>query len=509
MTVDLGPELRKHLWLELDWSKAAPALAEQVMASESMTSAVKAPYLRRLAELCEFCVLDPQIAADLYGASFQADRSQSDVLPRMRRLCEAIGRFDHAARTAELEFRQSQEQRFHAIAGQSWLDAGEPDRAIKPLLAADAAAPGNPHIMAALEVARREWANPEAHAEQLIESARGQGAAGVIPALQAARILNMLDFDDERFEEALLICLAAQPNLPSACNLMEVFLLENDRLEDLEAHFYLRATAAPSDAAASDILVGGASLLLRSGAGAEGTRVFAEAIARASKAGYCLPGALALLRAVVASGSEGRLHVMTYAESLRELPASIDEQVGLAIFCAQIAWHAQKNYAEAQRWMKRIAEHCPEHPLLVDFQLAAAILEADEAPAEVPREAAPAPPPAVSADPKRRLPRVAIEAKLELKMHMRDRMGISTKFDAVTRNISTVGALVRCEKDLSLDQVLEVTLQVPSASGLSKRRFAVKARVAKRVPGAGVGLEWVDSSFDFRSAISAIPDPTA
>ena len=105
----------------------------------------------------------------------------------------------------------------------------------------------------------------------------------MIPALQAARILNMLDFDDERFEEALLICLAAQPNLPSACNLMEVFLFEHDRLEDLEAHFYLRATSAPSDAAASDILVGGASLLLRSGAGAEGTRVFAEAIARASK----------------------------------------------------------------------------------------------------------------------------------------------------------------------------------------------------------------------------------
>ncbi len=382
MTVDLGPELRKRIWLELDWSKASPALAEQVMASESMTSAVKAPYLRRLAELCEFCVLDPQVAADLYGASFQADRSQSDVLPRMRRLCEAMGRFDHAARTAELEFRQSQEQRFHAIAGQSWLDAGEPDRAIKPLLAADAAAPGNPHIVAALEVARREWANPEAHAEHLIASARGQAAEGVIPALQAARILNMLDFDDERFEEALLICLAAQPNLPSACNLMEVFLFENDRLEELEAHFYLRAKAAPSDATASEILVRGASLLLRCGAGAEGTRVFAEAIARAAKGGaHRLPGALALLRAVVASGSEGRLHVMTYAESLNDLLASIDEQMGIAIFSAQIAWHAQKNYAEAHRWMKRLGTHCPEHPLLVDFQLAAAILEADDTPA--------------------------------------------------------------------------------------------------------------------------------
>ncbi len=505
MTLDLGPELRSRIWPELDWSKATPALAEQIMASETMTGKVKAPYLRRLAELCEFCVLDPQIAADLYGASFQADRSQVDVLPRMRRLCEEIGRFDHAARTAELEFRQSKEPRFHAIAGQSWLDAGEPDRAIKPLLAADASAPGNPHIVAALEVARREWANPEMHAEELIERARTQGEAGVISALQAARILNMLDFDDERFETALLLCLAQQPNLPSACNLMEVFLFEHERFGDLEKHFYLRAKGAPSSSVASEILLRGSSLLFRAGAGSEGVRVFGEAIRRAEETDTGLArGSLALLRAVVASGSKGRVHVMSHADALFKLLRSADEQVGIAIFCAQIAWHAQKDYEVAQRWMNRLGEHCAEHPLIVDFGLAAAILDADKTTSPPINSANSAP----AKEPKRRLPRVAIEAKLELKMTMRDRMGTRTKIDATTRNISTIGALVTCDRELGLDQVLEVTLSLPSSSGLTKRRFNVKARVAKVVPGKGFGLEWVDSTFDFRSAISAMPDPT-
>ena len=508
MSVDLGPELRKRIWLELDWAKAAPIVAKQVQASESMAAEVKAPYLRRLAELCEFCVLDPQIAADLYGASFQADRSQLDVLPRMRRLCEALGRFDHAARTADLEFRQSKEPRFQAIAGQLWLDAGEPDRAIKPLLAADSLAPGNPHLVAALEVARREWANPERHAEKLIELAREQGAAGVISALQAARILNMLDFDDARFEEALALCLVAQPNLPSACNLMEDLLFEHERFEELEHHFQRRAKAASSDLLASELLLKGSSLLFRAGAGSAGSRLFSEALQRAVAGSLdAVPGALALLRAVVASGSDGREHVMQYAETLYDQIASPDEQVGIAIFSAQIAWHAQKDYAVAQRWMKRLATHCAEHPLIVDFELAAAILDADKV-SPAPVTAQQAPEKAPSAGTQRRLPRVAIEAQLALTVEMRDRMGTRTKANATTRNISTIGALVKCEKDLGLDQILEVTLSLPSASGLTKRRFSVKARVAKIIPGRGVSLEWVDSMFDFRSAISEMPEPT-
>ena len=512
MSVALGPELRARIWAELDWSTAVPKLAAQVVASENMTAAAKAPYLRQLAELCEFCVLDPQAAADLYGASYQADRTQADVLPRMRRLCAAMGRYDHAARTAELEFRQSHDPRFQAMAGQFWLDAAEPDRALKPLLAA-AAAQSNPHLAAALEVARREWANPESHAEALIEIARNGDASAAIKALQAARILHLLDFDDERFEDALQICLRLQPNLPSACNLMDVFLLEHERYDDLAQHYSRRAAAASSPAASATILLTGSGLLFRAAGGELAVPLFAEGLRQAVASGeWGAPGVLAQLRAVAMSGADARVQVCAYGETFCDSLTSVDEQMGVSIFCAQIAWYAQKDFPVAGRWMDRIRRHSSEHKLLVDFELAAAILQADEAPAPAPAAAAPKPltPPGANpgASEKRRAPRVAIATNIELKMEVKDRMGIVSKIDAVTRDISTVGAMVRCDKELKLDQLIDIVLQLPSSNGLSKRRFAVRARVARIVPGRGLGLEWVDSDYDFKTAIAALPDPS-
>lgn len=370
MSLALSPDVRPTVWDELDWSSAAPQLGQALLENEELDPVTKGQLLRELAELCEFCVLDPQSAADLYGASFQCDRAQIELLTRMRHLCHNMGRTDHAARTAELEFRYSKEPRFHAIAGQAWLDAGEPDRALKPLLVADHGSPGNPHLIAALEVARREWANPEVHAETLLSQARKATPETPIQALQAARILRMLDITDDRYEESLTLCLQESPNLPSACHLMERFLFSSDRLDELAAHFRRRSEAAPSKVMAARFLFQGSSLLFRAKAGSQGGPLFVAGLRLAIEAELrSIPGLLAQLRGLVASAASERKQVVELAEEVYGLLDSNDERVGVAIFCAQIAWHAQNDKQRAVQWMSRLKEHCDDHPLLADFDM--------------------------------------------------------------------------------------------------------------------------------------------
>jgi tetratricopeptide (TPR) repeat protein len=326
--------------------------------------------LRQLAELCEFCVLDPERAAELYSASYQANRSQLDVLSRLRRLCHSMGRTDHAARTAELENRHSNVAGFHAIAGQAWLDAGNPDRALGPLLRAKADAPDDPSVRAALEVARREWIDPVKHAEELLNRAQVLNAETPNDALQAARILRMLDIEDERYEKSLRLCLATNPNLPSACHLMEHYLFSAGRLGELAEHFQRRSNAAPNKDRAAQILFQGSSLLFRADAGADGGPLFVAGLELAVKTQLTsIPGLLAQLRGLIASSAGERKQVVELADQAYRLLKSPDEQVGIAIFCAQIAWQAQKDREKAQTWLNRLTEHCKDHPLHSNFDM--------------------------------------------------------------------------------------------------------------------------------------------
>jgi tetratricopeptide (TPR) repeat protein len=368
MILSLGPETRAEVWNYLDWSSSVPKLGAALVANEDIDPTEKAALLRELAELCEFCVLDPQSAADLYSASYQSDRSQLDVLSRMRRLCHSMGRSDHAARTAELEFRHSQNPRYHAVAGQAWLDAGQPDRAVGPLLRAEEATPGEQNIAAALEVARRDWANPEDQASMLLSRARQSSVDAPIMGLQAARIWRMLNIEDERYEESLQLCLDTNPNMLSPCNLMEHLLFSTGRLDDLAAHFQRRSQAAPNKYTAARILFLGSSLLFRADAGDEGGPLFVEGLRLAIDTRLrSIPGLLAQLRGLVASAATERKQVVELADKAFSILQSEDEKMGVAIFCAQIAWKAQRNREKAETWLRRIKAYSDDHSLLSDF----------------------------------------------------------------------------------------------------------------------------------------------
>jgi tetratricopeptide (TPR) repeat protein len=366
--LNLDLDIRPEVWNLVDWSSSVPALGLSLLDNADLPPLRKAALLRQLAELCEFCVLDPQSAADLYSASYQQDRSQLNILARMRRLCHSMGREDHAARTAELEFRHSSDPRFHAIAGQAWLDAGMPDRALKPLVRAQEQDPENLELAACLEVARRDWASPEVKANTLLLEAEQTSEASPRLALQAARILRMLDVEDERYEAALRISLSQDPNLPSACHLTEHFLFSTDRLEELANHFRRRAQSAPSHEVAARILFQGSSLLFRADEGSEGGPLFFDGLTMALDAKLrSIPGLLAQLRGLVASAPVHRKQVIEIAEQAYAMLASADERVGVAIFCAKICWHAQKDRDKARTWIERLRVHTQDHPLLREY----------------------------------------------------------------------------------------------------------------------------------------------
>ena len=193
-----------------------------------------APQAFEVAQAFEHCVVGGNGAITGYVLCYRADPSRLDALARACQLSEEAGDFATKARLARLQYKQDGDVRHLVVEGIAWLDARQPDRAVKPLTKASREFPDSDVVASALRTARREWPKVREEVARVMEIARRadspQRASNSI--LQAARMLGMLQTNQVSLEKLLLAALAKDPENGSALGMLEQQLAH---LEDPDA----------------------------------------------------------------------------------------------------------------------------------------------------------------------------------------------------------------------------------------------------------------------------------
>jgi len=193
-----------------------------------------APQAFEVAQAFEHCVVGGNGAITGYVLCYRAEPSRLDALARACKLSEEAGDFATKARLARLQYKQDGDVRHLVVEGIAWLDAKQPDRAVKPLTKASREFPDSDVVASALRTARREWPTVREEVARVMEIARRadspQRASNSI--LQAARMLGMLQTNQLSLEKLLLAALAKDPENSSALGMLEQQLAH---LEDQDA----------------------------------------------------------------------------------------------------------------------------------------------------------------------------------------------------------------------------------------------------------------------------------
>lgn len=365
----LSQSLRAELWPSINWVEqfeiSAAAVAHEVDASR------RSERYFELASLAENLLPNRERAVELYNAAWQAGMNNHRALIRARYLCRELGRLDLVAKIAELEHGHTGNPECQLIAGLAWLDAGKPDRAVLPLLAARAADPDNAVIADSLAVAQKEWPDVRAEIERLEQLAAAAGPEEAsLHYLQAARILNMLGTDAEESQAVLRLAIAAQPRNDSAHALLEGKLVAAQNWSELLRLAERRAEASLTAYEGCEIYRRwgtafslhhkqpelGVPLLMRS-------LVIAYDHQLEDVPGQLATHALLREHARHAGGLEV---VVGLAERAFDTPLTADEQLGLAIHTAPAA-RQLGNRAAALGFIGTVCRLVPTHPLAVSF----------------------------------------------------------------------------------------------------------------------------------------------
>ncbi|MCP4447803.1 MAG: hypothetical protein GY811_21065 [Myxococcales bacterium] len=218
---EISRALQSDLASSADWSSAlALRLAKLKALIENPTCA---PNAFEVAQVFEHCVADREGAVAGYVLCYRADSRRLDALARARAISVEVGDFATTARLSRLQYKQDANPWHLADEGVAWLDAGQPDRAVKPLMAASRKLPDSDYVNSALRTARREWPSVRHEVARLMQKADAaetyEEASDSV--LQAARMLRMLQTNPISLEKLLLASLKHDPENASALGLLE------------------------------------------------------------------------------------------------------------------------------------------------------------------------------------------------------------------------------------------------------------------------------------------------
>jgi hypothetical protein len=396
--LQLSLAMRNEFWPARDWQAQFRGLEARVRQFVNPTEQSRMAF--QLAEVAEFLVPDRQSAVDLYTLCWKAQGKNHRALVRMRFLCRELLLLDAVAKIAELEFRETNNPECQIIAGQAWLDAGAPDRALKPLLGAIKRLPDDPAVKMALAMARREWPNVRAEAvrlRQVAERAEPTQAAALF--LQAARIYRMLGTDPGDYEAMLRGAVGAVPRNDSANALLERWLIDGQRWDELVSLAERRVAVALSPYEEIDVYRRFGMLLAdRCGQGGLGAGLLMSALATAYDRGVAeIPGHLAMLALLrdhfLTTGDTNEIFHFCQRALANEL--GDDERLAIAVFAAAQAQRSGGvDLAVNRRFVAVVRELVEDHEALAEWRLgdevsaAAAAQVAAEAEAEAAREIA-------------------------------------------------------------------------------------------------------------------------
>lgn len=326
-----------------------------------------------LAAACEEIVPDRERAVELYLIAWKAAHDNPHALGRARVLCRELGKTELIAKIAELEYRASKHPAHRAIQGLAWLDAGDPDRAIRPLLEAVRAQPDDVVLREALATAQREWSDARAEVERLEAAAQEQSDGKVVARLllQAARVQGMIDPSAPRYRELLEAAFDRDPNDDGAYTLLERLFERGDDWESLMELYGLRAGAAPTDVDLVEAYRrGGVHLWLSGSQPALGARLVLKALLLAYDRELAgVPGHVAMFTLLRLHFDRTRTQrkLLKLIDQALASPLTEDEQVFFCTLGLDRAWAGMRDATAAYPYALRLEALVPDHPLLEEY----------------------------------------------------------------------------------------------------------------------------------------------
>jgi len=213
--------IRKLLEVSLDWENTLLSRLQTIKNDRGLED--KSAQALVLAESFEHCVPDRSHAIAAYVLCYKFDNTQLHALSRARELSIERSDFATAARLSRVHYQHSQDPNMLHQEGTAWLDAGNPDRALAPLVEALRHYPQSEELQCELQCARQEWPDARAEISRLkgvaMDANSGEVAARAL--LQAARTMRMLNCNQGEMDKYLLTAFKADTENASTLGLLE------------------------------------------------------------------------------------------------------------------------------------------------------------------------------------------------------------------------------------------------------------------------------------------------
>jgi tetratricopeptide (TPR) repeat protein len=330
------------------------------------------PSALALARALEFVEPDRGHAVAMYLYAFHAGSAGPEVLSYARSLCLEFGQLERAAEIATLEYRNLRDPRLLAVAGLTWLAAGEPASAGEALDAAARAIPDSELIAQAASACRGQGDGRTAIAELCRRAGQSTDSEAVERLLLAAALARGALGDAAAAGRLLGEAFARAPTHARTFALWENWLLEAQHREGLLAAYQQRVSAAKNALEVVDVCRrAGTRLALHGGFVGLAVRLLTESLRRAYRHRLeDIPGhvaTLSLLRQHAETAQVLPDFLALLAEGLESASLSPPERLYVGIAGLETAWHRLRNARVAFGFASSVAAICPRHPLLAEY----------------------------------------------------------------------------------------------------------------------------------------------
>lgn len=307
-------------------------------------------------------------AVEMYLLAWRAARQHPRALERAYELCLELAQLPTAAKIARILYLETRQPQHARREGLAWLDAGEPDRAVRALMAATRDDPGDEIAALALATARHE--QPDLRAEVVALRDRAAATRGELAAellLGAARLARILGADDHY---GALVCAAvkAWPVHEGAFGLCESWLAARNASIDLASMYRARVAVDPGAALEVMRRAGTRWVLSKTQIGL-GVQLLTRCLERGYDGDQPIPGhlaTLALLRrfAELAGAEPELLNLIGRGLARAHSRAEIAALAGVGL---DIAWGRLRDPRLAHPVAAILGELARHHPALVSY----------------------------------------------------------------------------------------------------------------------------------------------
>jgi hypothetical protein len=523
----LADWIRASIWPHADWREALRTLCDRI----SHESAPAAPRLSDLADACELIEPDRRYALSMHQLAWQRGGSAA-ALTRSYEIAREIGDHEAVAGVGLAAHDVTQDASHLVTAGLALLDGALPARAEAALAKAAETRPKDEELRSLLSMLRQTTRDPQAEISSWVARAtRATGADSGKALLHAARIARLAGFEAIF---ALHLERAFQRGRDSAASmLIEADLLSRRRANDLLAFYRGRVESAGSDREWADLMrAAGTKLVLANVQRGLALRMLRSGLEAAYRAKLIdIPGHLASWDLLIRHAREARStrELMPLVVEAMAHPLTEDARLFLARFGFDVTWREAKDREAAGPYAAAIAEYLPTDEELHDFvsaslpvtttthyepptaplppEVAVVRMKPKAAPAALPPDAItalrsgnrkpglPTSPPVPASAP-RIAERVVVPADVEI------RIGTET-FSAIIRDLSKTGVYIVTERELAIDSLVKIAIDLPAPGVLDVTRFEATARVVRRAY-TGYGMVLVAPPATLVAAISAL-----